>query len=213
MRVLLLLLLLSLPLQAQAAIYKWVDANGVVTFKDTPPPQGVRSERIETNPSFDGSEQQDSTASSTLEAAEPADALQGSEPLTPAEPDDFFQEDETDTSAVADDFLQESEPDDLLQESEPVTSAVPAPQTVLPESFPRVELYVTSGCPACRQAKAYLRSMKVPFMEYDVKKSSRAAKKHAQLNPSLGVPVAVIGGNKILGFNQGAYEQALGINR
>jgi len=37
-------LLLAIPPASDAAIYKWVDANGVVTFRDTPPPEGVKAE-------------------------------------------------------------------------------------------------------------------------------------------------------------------------
>jgi glutaredoxin len=34
------------PAAGQAAVYKWVDENGVVTFKDTPPPTGVKSDIV-----------------------------------------------------------------------------------------------------------------------------------------------------------------------
>jgi len=50
--VLMLTCLLALGVPAQAAIYKWVDANGVVTFKDTPPPEGVEAQRVELEPNF-----------------------------------------------------------------------------------------------------------------------------------------------------------------
>lgn len=50
-RLVTLLFILTLPCSAFAAIYKWVDANGVVTFKDTPPPVGVKSEVVNTSSS------------------------------------------------------------------------------------------------------------------------------------------------------------------
>ena len=52
MRLLLLVILLGLPFQVQAAIYKWVDKDGVVTFKDTPPPQGIEAEEVVPEPFF-----------------------------------------------------------------------------------------------------------------------------------------------------------------
>ena len=45
------LFILTLPCSAFSAIYKWVDANGVVTFRDTPPPEGVKSEVVNTSSS------------------------------------------------------------------------------------------------------------------------------------------------------------------
>lgn len=46
-----LLFILTLPCSAFSAIYKWVDANGVITFRDTPPPEGVKSEVVNTSSS------------------------------------------------------------------------------------------------------------------------------------------------------------------
>ena len=42
----LLAMALTLPVSGQAEIYKWIDAKGVVTFKDTPPPEGIKAEVI-----------------------------------------------------------------------------------------------------------------------------------------------------------------------
>ena len=51
-RVLLLLSFAVLLLQApvQAEIYKWVDANGTTTFRDTPPPAGVDATAVTLSP-------------------------------------------------------------------------------------------------------------------------------------------------------------------
>lgn len=77
----LLVILLAFAVSGQAAIYKWVDANGVVTFKDTLPPQGVEAEKVEPAPSFidhspvpaagKESSASASTASGTPRAAQP----------------------------------------------------------------------------------------------------------------------------------------------
>jgi glutaredoxin len=40
---------LAVPNQGISEIYKWVDENGVVTFKDTPPPTGVKASIFVTN--------------------------------------------------------------------------------------------------------------------------------------------------------------------
>ncbi len=44
------LLCVVLPGIAAAAIYKWVDANGVVTFRDTPPPDAETMKNLEVRP-------------------------------------------------------------------------------------------------------------------------------------------------------------------
>jgi len=166
------LLLVVLGLPSQAAIYKWVDANGVVTYKDTPPPKGVTGEQFQTDPSFIVSSDTGKPPSKQASPTIPAKTLQGSKPVTPAKT---------------------------------------VSKRIRPASFPPVEIYTTSWCPACKRAKRYLRSIKVPFKEYDVEKNRSAARRHAQLSPRGGVPVAVIGGSTILGFNKRAFNRALGI--
>jgi hypothetical protein len=52
MRLLPLLLLLTLPLTASAQLYRWVDANGRVTYSDQPPPanaQDVQQKKLGNN--------------------------------------------------------------------------------------------------------------------------------------------------------------------
>jgi glutaredoxin len=73
----------------------------------------------------------------------------------------------------------------------------------------KVELYVTSWCPYCKQAKQYFRSRDIPFTAYDIEKDGRAARRKAELDTRGGVPFAVINGQKIYGFSPEAYEKAL----
>jgi glutaredoxin-like YruB-family protein len=39
--------MLSCPLSGHSAIYKWIDENGTVTFRDTPPPAGQEATIVE----------------------------------------------------------------------------------------------------------------------------------------------------------------------
>jgi glutaredoxin len=78
-------------------------------------------------------------------------------------------------------------------------------------SLPDVELYVTSWCGYCRQAKEFLVSNDVPFEVFDIESDSRAAKRHREFSPSGSVPVAVIGGRTVQGFSPDVYKQALGL--
>jgi hypothetical protein len=45
-RILMVLLLVLLPMSANAEIYKWKDANGVIRYSDVPPPSNVPRESI-----------------------------------------------------------------------------------------------------------------------------------------------------------------------
>ena len=73
----------------------------------------------------------------------------------------------------------------------------------------QVDLYTTSWCPRCNEARAYLQQQGIPFREYDVEKDPAADKRRKSIDPRNGVPLAVINGHKILGFSPDAYRQAL----
>lgn len=87
---------------------------------------------------------------------------------------------------------------------ESVAGSQPAPAAV-----PKVELYVTSWCPYCKQAENFFRSEGIPFTAYDIEKDSRAAQRKGELDSSSGIPLVIINGQKILGFSERAYREAL----
>ncbi|WP_020675381.1 glutaredoxin family protein [Geopsychrobacter electrodiphilus] len=72
-----------------------------------------------------------------------------------------------------------------------------------------VELYVTSWCPYCKMAEAYLDKQGVKYQKYDVEKDREAAKRMNQLAGGGGIPFAVINGVFIKGWSEGAYAEAL----
>jgi len=88
------------------------------------------------------------------------------------------------------------------------TSEVPRAEN---GSSPAVELYVTSWCGYCKRARAFLQARGISFQEYDIERDSAAAQRMAIFNPRGGVPVAVIGGQTLIGFHQPSYERALGL--
>ncbi len=75
----------------------------------------------------------------------------------------------------------------------------------------KVDLYVTDWCPYCEKALAFFRARNIPVSVYDVEKDRSAWQRKNQLAPNTGVPFAVVNGQKILGYNPGMYEQALGL--
>ena len=77
--------------------------------------------------------------------------------------------------------------------------------------YPRVEVYGTSWCPACRHARDYFRSAGIPFDDYDVEKDKDARARMDRLGAGAGVPAIVIGGQVFRGFSREWCERALGI--
>ncbi len=74
---------------------------------------------------------------------------------------------------------------------------------------PKVELFVTSWCGYCKKAEAYLRKKGIKYTAYDIEKNPQAARRKASLTSRKGVPFALIGAQKLTGFSEMAYEQAL----
>jgi glutaredoxin len=72
-----------------------------------------------------------------------------------------------------------------------------------------VELYTTSWCPYCNDARIFFSSRGISFSEYDIEKDEVAARRKNDLDGGRGVPFAVICDQKIRGFSTIAYERAL----
>lgn len=79
-------------------------------------------------------------------------------------------------------------------------------------SYPKIVLYSVSWCPHCMDAKEYLTTHKIPFINKDVEVDEAAMDELTKKYHSQAVPVIVIGtdGKTILrGFNQADFEKAL----
>ena len=76
-------------------------------------------------------------------------------------------------------------------------------------STPRITLYSTRKCPACRQARAYLKQRGLTFHEFDVSTNLRAQKALARLG-ARSVPTILIGDARVEGFDLGRLERLLG---
>ena len=85
------------------------------------------------------------------------------------------------------------------------------PQAVQAKKYPRIVLYSVSWCPHCMEAKEYLTSHKIPFINKDVELDDMAMKELTENYKSTGVPVIVLGnGEKIIkGFNREYFEKVL----
>lgn len=93
------------------------------------------------------------------------------------------------------------------EDSRPSPASGAAPRN---REYPRVEVYGTSWCPACRHARDYFRSAGIPFDDYDVERDKDARARMDRLGGA-GVPAIVIGGQVFRGFSRAWCERALGI--
>ena len=64
-----------------------------------------------------------------------------------------------------------------------------------------VTIYSTEGCQYCHLTKSYLSRLGVPFTEVDVGRDQRAAEEMVKLSGQYGVPVTVVDGEVIVGFD------------
>ena len=72
----------------------------------------------------------------------------------------------------------------------------------------KVRIFVTQTCPYCKKAKAYLRQRGTPFEELDVE-TSRSAKTEYDKLGGRGVPVILVGQQRMNGFDAGGLESLL----
>ena len=72
-----------------------------------------------------------------------------------------------------------------------------------------VTVYSTPTCGFCHQVKAYLDQRGVPFTEHDVSRDRAAATEMVQLSGQQGVPVVVIDGQVVVGFNRPQIDRFL----
>ncbi len=73
-----------------------------------------------------------------------------------------------------------------------------------------VKIYTTPTCGYCHQAKSFLDGLGVKFTEYDVSRNREAAEEMVRLTGQMGVPVIVVDGEAIIGFDRARLQTLLG---
>ena len=79
----------------------------------------------------------------------------------------------------------------------------------VPASGAAVIVYSTSWCGACKLTKAYLAEKKIPFEERDIEKDTKAAREFAGYG-GRGVPLIIVNGKTLRGFNAAAIDREIG---
>lgn len=73
-----------------------------------------------------------------------------------------------------------------------------------------VQIYSTAACPYCHRVKEYLASKGIAYQNMDISTDQEASKKMIEISGQMGVPVIVIDGEVIVGFDKTAIDTALG---
>lgn len=75
-------------------------------------------------------------------------------------------------------------------------------------SAAKVKLYTTTWCGYCKKAKAYLQARGTPFQEIDVENSAQGKSEFSALG-GRGVPVILVGNQRMDGYSEGGLEGLL----
>lgn len=73
-----------------------------------------------------------------------------------------------------------------------------------------VKVYSTPGCPYCKMAKEYFASKGVEFEEIDVSQNKEASQEMVKTSGQMGVPVIIIDGQVIVGFDKAKIDGLIG---
>jgi glutaredoxin-like YruB-family protein len=77
----------------------------------------------------------------------------------------------------------------------------------------KVKVYSTPFCPYCTMAKEFLKKHAIKFEEVNVQENRAAAIEMIKKSGQNGVPVIDVDGKIIVGFDEPALREALGIGR
>jgi glutaredoxin 3 len=72
-----------------------------------------------------------------------------------------------------------------------------------------VKIYTTPTCGYCYQAKSFLDQLGVEYNEHDVSRDRAAAEEMVRLTGQMGVPVIVVDGQVVIGFDRARLQQLL----
>jgi len=73
----------------------------------------------------------------------------------------------------------------------------------------KVVIYSTPTCPYCKRAKDYLSRKEIPYIDINVAQDREKAKEMIDKSGQMGVPVIIIDGEIVVGFNQALLDKLL----
>ena len=91
--------------------------------------------------------------------------------------------------------------------SPPPAASSPQASQAQPAAAVPVVMYATAWCPYCAKARAYFKRTNTAYVEHDIEKSADAHAEFKRLG-GRGVPLILVGSEKLRGFNELAFETA-----
>ena len=73
----------------------------------------------------------------------------------------------------------------------------------------KVVIYSTPTCPYCKRAKDYFTQKGIPYTDYNVAEDREKTKEMIQKSKQMGVPVIIVDGEVLVGFNQAKLDSLL----
>jgi glutaredoxin-like YruB-family protein len=78
--------------------------------------------------------------------------------------------------------------------------------------MPDVKVFSTPTCPYCIRAKKYLDEQGIAYANVDVSSDQAGLEEMMRVSGQMGVPVIVIDGDVIVGFDKDAVDAKLGLS-
>ena len=75
----------------------------------------------------------------------------------------------------------------------------------------KVEIYSTSSCTFCHLAKEFFKANNVAYTEFDVANDLTKRQEMIEKTGQMGVPVILINGNVVVGFDERKIRDLLGL--
>ncbi|UCG35742.1 MAG: thioredoxin family protein [Candidatus Omnitrophota bacterium] len=72
-----------------------------------------------------------------------------------------------------------------------------------------VKVYSTPSCPYCKMVKDYLSSKGIDYQSLDVSQDKTALQDMVKVSGQMGVPVTVINGEAVVGFDKSRIDYLL----
>ena len=73
----------------------------------------------------------------------------------------------------------------------------------------KVVIYSTPTCPYCKRAKDYFTQKGIAYIDYNVAEDREKAREMIQKSKQMGVPVIIVDGEVLVGFNQAKLDSLL----
>ena len=76
-----------------------------------------------------------------------------------------------------------------------------------------IRIFSQPSCPACNEAKEYLKSKGIPYTDYNILEDDKALNEMLNVHKVRVTPLIIIGDKKLIGFDVEELEKAVAANQ